>query len=118
MHLGCWRRSGRIPSSGCTGWSGSSLGSDAEALDVLAQQGDEFGWYGDPADRPAGLLALSCSASGAALEAAVLVDHAVVGERLPGRGLESAKVRFPHPSRGNRQPILVSAATSDGRIIA
>lgn len=59
---------------------------DTETLDVLAEQSAEFGRDGNAADRPEALLALSCPASGTALEAAVLVDFAVVGEGPSGGG--------------------------------
>src|ERR1022692_3401709 len=58
----------------------------AEAREVLTQQRDQLRRDGDLADSAPGLLAIACSSAGAALEAAMLVDPAVVGVGLPGRG--------------------------------
>ena len=62
----------------------AAVGAGAVGLDVLAEQGDELRGDRDFAGGPAGLGV--GPAFGAAFEAAVLVDGAVVGVGLPGGG--------------------------------
>ena len=84
--------------------------------DVRAQELDELRRDGDPPDGPAGPRDGPALVRPFSPRCSWTWPSSVYAR--PAAGLESAKVRYPQPVSGRWQPSLVSAATSDGRIIA